>query len=231
MHVRNTLRRLCIASSAALLAAVGTLSPVASATASAAESSMASKYIDGLGRPTDHTVGIVNDFADEPWVPKDVENMLRAAVAFYSGQGDQTGGPELPENAPNFTQFYWPTVSSNCMGPGMHSTASALAIPGPQDDVAPKAKAGQTTFVFTALGTGAAAQRQGGMDVYWLNLDELRYGVTPLDNNGINKTGPATLSGVANTGKGNVIAVANGSVRTDKNNCSFAPTAALVNVR
>ncbi|WP_018295879.1 hypothetical protein [Corynebacterium lubricantis] len=234
MRFSSKLRRASITASAAVIAMAGLLAPPASASESSAinaSSDVASSYIDGLGRPTDYTVGKVNEFASQPWVPDDVENMLRAGASFFAGSGDELGGPELPDDAPRFTQFYWPTVSSNCIGAGMHSTASALVVPGPAENIAPAPKAGQATFVFTALGTPPAAERQGGMDVYWFNVNNLRSGVTPLDNNGINKTGPATLSGVANTGSGTVIAVVNGSVRTETNNCSFAPTAALFNVR
>ena len=100
------------------------------------------------------------------------------------------------------------------MGKGLHSTASAIAVPGPTKTPAPGAGAGQTTFVFTALGTPAAAKDQGLMKVYWVNLNTFRTGVTPLDNNGINPTGPSTLSATANTGKGRVLAVVDGAVRT-----------------
>ena len=186
--------------------------------------------LDELGRPTPKVVKRVHEFADQPYVPAQVANALRTAVNFYAGTGE-LGGPPLPEDAPEFTQFYWPTVSSNCMGPGLHSTASALVVPGPATTPAPGAKAQEATFVFTALGTPAAAQEQGLMRVYWINLNNFRTGVTPLGNNGINPTGPATLSATASTGPGHVLAVVDGSVRTSENTCSFAPTAASFFVR
>ena len=89
-----------------------------------------SSALDPLGRPTPQTVARVNAFADQPFVPPQVANALRTGVQFYAGTGE-LGGPPLPDNAPPFTQFYWPTVSSNCIGPGLHSTASAIAVPGP----------------------------------------------------------------------------------------------------
>ena len=89
-----------------------------------------SSFLDSLGRPTPETVARVNAFADQPHVPQKVGNALRTAVQFYAG-GDEIGGPPLPANAPRFTQFYWPTVSGNCIGEGLHSTASAIAVPGP----------------------------------------------------------------------------------------------------
>ncbi|MHA2788638.1 Rv1157c family protein [Corynebacterium sp. S7] len=238
MRFSSKFRRTAITAIAAVIAMAGLLAQPASASESTpatnpidASSNVMSSYIDELGRPTDYTVGKVNEFASQPWVPDDVENMLRAGVSFFAGTDGELGGPELPTDAPHFTQFYWPTVSSNCIGEGLHSTASALAVPGPAENIAPAPQAGQTTFVFTALGTPPAAEAQGGMNVYWFNVNNLRAGVTPLDNNGINKTGPATLSGLADTGSGTVIAVVNGSVKTETNTCSFAPTAALINVR
>ncbi|WP_434800366.1 Rv1157c family protein [Corynebacterium aquatimens] len=130
-----------------------------------------------------------------------------------------------------FTQFYWPTVSSNCIGEGLHSTASALVVPGPATTPAPGAGPGEATFVFTALGTPAAAPEQGELRAYWINIDNLRTGVTQLGNNQINPLGPATLSGTANTGPGRVLAVIDGHVRTADNVCAFAPTAATFSVR
>lgn len=197
-----------------------------------ASSSLSSSqpYLDELGRPTPYTVAQVNAFASQPFVPEKVANALRTAVNFYAGNGE-LGGPPLPQDAPPFTQFYWPTVSGNCIGPGLHSTASALVVPGPTSSPAPGAGAGEATFVFTALGTPAAAEQQGMMRVYWINISNFRSGVTELGNNRINPTGPATLSGTASTGPGRVLAVVDGSVRTATNVCPFAPTAASFDVR
>lgn len=189
-----------------------------------------SRIIDDLGRPTPHVQRAVADFAKQPWVPPQVRQALLTAVGFTTGQG-KTGGPDLPANAPAFRQGYWPTVSPNCMGPGMHSTGSVIAVPGPAKSPKPAPKAGQSTFVFTALGTKAAEMQQGQMNVYWLNVGTLRSGVTPLGNNGINPTGPATLSGVASTGPGPVLAVVDGAVKTGGKSCRFAPVALTVAVK
>lgn len=235
---RRTAARACAAAAAALtaVAATGSLglaAPVALAAPEArASSSLSSSqpYLDELGRPTPYAVAQVNAFASQPFVPEKVANALRTAVNFYAGNGE-LGGPPLPQDAPPFTQFYWPTVSGNCIGPGLHSTASALVVPGPASSPAPGAGAGEATFVFTALGTPAAAEQQGMMRVYWINISNFRSGVTELGNNRINPTGPATLSGTASTGPGRVLAVVDGSVRTATNVCPFAPTAASFDVR
>ena len=211
---------------ASLLASASVFAPAANAQTS----SGAFGLLDELGRPTPQVVQHVHDFADKPFVPAQVSNALRTAITFYAG-GAELGGPPLPEDAPPFTQFYWPTVSSHCIGPGLHSTASALVVPGPATSPAPGANAGEATFVFTALGTPAAAPEQGLMKVYWINLNNFRTGVTPLDNNLINPTGPATLSATAKTGPGRVLAVVDGGVRTQDRVCNFAPTAASFSVR
>lgn len=217
------------AATAAAVAAAGCLAP-ASAAPAPASSLSSNRYLDELGRPTPYTQAKVNEFADQPYVPQDVANALRSAVSFFGGTGE-LGGPPLPADAPAFTQFYWPTVSSNCIGKGLHSTASALVVPGPATSPAPGAGPGEATFVFTALGTPAAAREQGQLKVYWINLNTFRTGVTPLGNNGINPAGPATLSGTASTGPGRVLAVVDGRVRTATNVCAFAPTAASFSVR
>lgn len=215
---------------------ISTLSPIAAASAQSArpappdDHALSSRYVDELGRPTAHTIEQIDAFASQAFVPADVANALRTAVGFLAGTGEG-GGPPLPEDAPTFTQFYWPTVSSNCIGDGLHSTASALVVPGPTETPAPGAGPGQATFVFTALGTPAAADDQGLMHVYWVNLDTAHTGVTPLANNQINPQGPTTLSATADTGSGRVIAVVDGSVRTTENTCKFAPTAASFSVR
>lgn len=221
-HASAHLRPLALAA-AALLALSCTAAP-----ARAAETSP--QYIDSLGRPTPLTVSKVNEFADQPFVPPRVADALRTAVGFFAGTGE-IGGPPLPDPAPSFTQFLWPTVSSHCIGPGLHSTASAIAVDGPAAIPAPGAGAGQTVFVFTALGTPPAADEQGLMNVYWVNLNTFRTGVTPLGNNQINPAGPATLSATADTGSGRILAVVDGQVRTTENVCSFAPTATSFHVR
>lgn len=218
------------AATVAVVAAAALPAPATAAPPAPASSLSSNRYLDELGRPTPYTQAKVNEFADQPYVPHDVANALRSAVSFFGGTGE-LGGPPLPADAPPFTQFYWPTVSSNCIGKGLHSTASALVVPGPATSPAPGAGPGEATFVFTALGTPAAAREQGQLKVYWINLNTFRTGVTPLGNNGINPAGPATLSGTASTGPGRVLAVVDGRVRTATNVCAFAPTAASFSVR
>lgn len=213
--------RILLSLGAALSLIVGTALP---ATAS-------SRYLDELGRPTPHLQQQVREIAAAPWMPEEVSNLMLTALAFTAGTGSQEGGIPLPEDAPTFTQFYWPTVSGNCIGGTSESVASAIAVPGPAEIPAPGAKEGETAFVFTALGTAAATEEQGEMHVHWVNATTRQYGVTPLENNGINPEGPATLSGVAETGTGQIAAVVTGSVKTEESTCNFLPTLALFQVQ
>ncbi len=223
----NTLRRAAVALGAALLTCSGT---VAVAAAQPAPLPQSSSPLDELGRPTQQTLDQVQAFARQPWLPGEVSDAILSAAAFFAGvNGD--GGPPLPDQAPTFTQFYWPTVSGDCMGEGLNSVGSGIAVPGPADIPAPGAEAGQTVFLFTALGTTPAATEQGGMRVQWFNVNTLQSGITPLVNNGINPDGPATLSGTADTGAGTVVAILSGDVRTQDTTCSFLPTAAIINAR
>ena len=221
------------AAAAVALTAVSTLGlSISPAAASAQISSPASSQnpLDQLGRPTPQTQAQIRNFANQPWLPAQMRDAILSALAFSVGDNGD-GGPPLPENAPVFTQFYWPTVAGSCIGGELDAVGTAIAVPGPAEIPAPGAAAGQTAFVFTALGTAPALPEQGGMNVTWFNLDTLRNGVTPLGNYGINPDGPATLSGTANTGNGTVVAIVSGAVRTEDATCSFLPTAAIIDAR
>ncbi|WP_047239932.1 Rv1157c family protein [Corynebacterium epidermidicanis] len=191
--------------------------------------------IDHLGRPAPHILRQVRDFAQQPWVPEQARNSLLAAVAFYEGGGES--GVALPENAPQFTQFVWPTVSARCIGGQLDATGTAIAVPGPVEIPAPGAQHGETAFVFTALGTGPVAPEQhSAMTVQWLNLNTFKFGTTPLTYHGINPQGPATVSGTGQTGYGQVVAWLSGGLsvagtdQTAPSTCNFAPTAATFRV-
>lgn len=223
---RTTVRTAAIAVALTTVSALGLC--ISPATAAAQASSQGP--LDQLGRPTPQTQTQVRDFANQPWVPADMRNAILSALAFSSGDNGD-GGPPLPENAPTFTQFYWPTVSGSCIGGELDAVGTAIAVPGPAEIPAPGAAAGQTAFVFTALGTAPALPEQGGMNVTWFNLNTLQNGVTPLGNYGINPDGPATLSGTADTGHGTVVALVSGDVRTEDATCTFIPTAAIIDAR
>lgn len=227
---RTTARTIAVAVALAAVSAFSIGAGTATAQVSPLPNLSAQGPLDELGRPTPQTQAQVRDFANQPWVPAEMRSAILSGLAFSVGaNGD--GGPELPDNAPTFTQFYWPTVSGSCIGGELDAVGSAIAVPGPAEIPAPGAGPGQTAFVFTALGTSPAATEQGGMNVTWFNLDTLQNGVTPLGNYGINPDGPATLSGTANTGHGTVVALVSGDVRTQDATCNFIPTAAIIDAR
>lgn len=233
--IQRRVRVAAISLSTMMIAALTVLASPAPAAAQSSQSSnpvaqTSSLYLDELGRPTQYAQDRIADLAALPWLPEDISNALLTASNFFAGT-DGDGGVPLPEQAPNFTQFYWPTVSGDCIDGGGNSVASAIAVPGPAEIPAPGAAEGQTAFVFTAMGTAPATEQQGGLHVHWLNLDTWNFGSTPLGNHGINPDGPATLSGVADTGKGNIVAVVGGDVMTETTTCSFIPTAAFIEAR
>ncbi len=235
----STSRRLATAAAAGCLALMTALTPAQAVAPQLPQLAELSSYgaggssspLDPLGRPTQETQEKVRAFANQSWVPEDLRNAILTALAFSTGQG-QSGGPELVGGAgPDFTQFYWPTVSGNCIGGAADAVGSAIAVPGPTEIPAPGAGPGEMVFLFTALGTSPAAADQGQMQVQWFNLNNFRSGTTPLFNKGINPDGPTTVSGRAATGPGTVIAVLSGTVNTQDSSCRFLPTAAVVEAR
>ncbi|MCK7675715.1 hypothetical protein [Corynebacterium pygosceleis] len=191
--------------------------------------------LDHLGRPAPHILRQIRDFAAQDFIPEKVRDMLLAAVGFFEG-GDKPGVP-LPEDAPVFAQFGWPTVADNCIGGESRATGTAIAVPGPADLPLPGVPAGHATFVFTALGTDRVAEEQRtSMQVRWFNISNLRTGVTPLGYTGINPDGPATVAGTADTGPGTVVALLDGGITTtdthgDTATCTFLPTTGIFDVR
>ncbi|MCF4006882.1 hypothetical protein L1O03_06780 [Corynebacterium uropygiale] len=186
--------------------------------------------VDALGRPSPEVLQQITRAANTPGLPEDIRDMMLAAVSFFSGE--MGGGPELPENGPRIHQFGWPSVAGHCIGGAMDSVGSALAVVGPSEIPSPGAGEGQTSFLFTALGTKPAEKdQQDSLRVHWVNLSTLHYGRTALGNHGINPDGPATVSGTADTGRGLILAGLEGSVRTGDGTCSFSPTAALIDAR
>ena len=182
--------------------------------------------VDHLGRPTPKTAAQIRDFAHQPWIPPQARDAILQALDFAIGAGE-TGGPELPQQGPNFTQFGWPTVAGSCINGTHNSVGTAIAVPGLAEIPAPGARANETAFLFTALGTAPAAHSQD-MRAHWFNLSNGKYGTTALGNHGINPEGPATISGVADTGRGTIVALLEGSVHTEHSKCNYFPTAAII---
>ncbi|WP_405485622.1 hypothetical protein [Nocardia sp. NBC_00511] len=163
-------------------------------------------------------------------LPDSLKTTLTAIITFLDGSGG--GGPDIPKDGPVISQFLWPTIGKGCISASADSVGTALAVGGPATLPPPGPGAGQTGFVFTALGTKSPTDPQPSpMTVQWLNLDTRASGVQNLtDDAKINPGGPATMSAIANTGSGRVVAVVSGSLTTQADpetqpiTCSFLPT-------
>lgn len=222
-------RRIAAAAlAAATVFAVPTTVGVVTGTAAAA-----TFPVDHLGRPTPEILNQIEQFADQPGMPEQVKDTLLRVVGFFRGTGEP--GAPLPENGPVFTQFGWPTAATDCIGGSSGAVGTAIAVPGPAPIPLPGVPAGQTAFVFTALGTGGAAREQTtSMQVNWLNISTGAMGQTPLHPGPMNPEGPGTVNGLAETGPGDVVAVLSGGLTTNEDtgpaNCEFAPTIGLTHV-
>lgn len=165
-------------------------------------------------------------------LPDQVKSTLEAVITFLDGSGG--GGPAIPENGPVISQFLYPTIGKGCISDTADSVGTALAVPGPATLPPPGPAAGQAGFVFTALGTEPIAEKQEApLTVTWLNLDNRRTGTQDLTGaSKINPDGPATISAIADTGAGRVLAVISGSITTQSKEdpaaaprtCGFLPT-------
>ena len=216
---------------AAFTTAIALSVPVAIAPATAAPAGV----IDSLGRPSAEVLAQMEGLANNPATPAQVKPILLKLVGFFRGDGEP--GVDIPQLNNAFTQFGWPTIAGSCIDGKSNAVGTAVAVPGPSPLPLPGVKQGEVSYIFTALGTGTAAQHQNTqMNVQWVNINNGRMGTTPLKFTGINPEGPATVNGVANTGSGTVLAVVTGGVTTNNeggqpSNCEFLPTAAIIPVR
>ncbi len=202
--------------------------------------SFAPAILGAVAGPTDVAAGPQADLLGQARallansaLPDQVKSTLESVITFLDGSGG--GGPELPPEAgPAISQFLYPTIGKGCISDTADSVGSALAVPGPATLPPPGPGAGQAGFVFTALGTSPIAETQEApLTVTWLNLDNRRTGTQDLTGaSRINPDGPATISAIADTGAGRVLAVISGSITTQSKEdpsaaprtCSFLPT-------
>ena len=120
----------------------------------------------------------------------------------------------------------YPSISSGCLKDGGNVIASALSVAGPAKIPVPGPGAGQTAYVFTAVGTPApAAEQKLPLNVTWVNLTTGSSGSATLKPNpGINPEGPTTLTAIVDTGAGSIISTIFGQVTTLDSQCTFMPT-------
>ncbi|WP_327149839.1 Rv1157c family protein [Nocardia sp. NBC_01329] len=189
----------------------------------------AAKNVAAPGSPQAAILAQARALLDTVNLPPQIESTLERVITFLDGSGG--GGPEIPETGPAIAQFLYPTIGKGCIAPSGDSIGTALAVPGPAQLPPPGPAAGQTGFVFTALGTERpTAEQAQPLMVQWRNLDTGEAGSQPLtDEAEINPDGPATLSAIANTGTGRVVAVIGGGLttqatETETRSCTFMPT-------
>jgi hypothetical protein len=129
-------------------------------------------------------------------------------------------------DAPPTQDFMYPSISNNCGGDGGTVMAPVLSVAGPAKIPAPGPKAGQTAYVFTAVGTpGPADQQKLPLNVTWVNLTTGKSGSATLKPQAdINPQGPTTLTATVDTGSGSIMSTVFGQVSTKDKQCQFMPT-------
>jgi len=129
-------------------------------------------------------------------------------------------------NTPPTQDFLYPSMSNGCLKDGGNVIATAISVAGPAAIPTPGPGAGQTAYVFTAVGTPApAAEQKLPLNVTWVNLTNGRSGSATLKPNpGINPEGPTTLTAIVDTGSGSIMSTIFGQVTTTDMQCTFMPT-------
>jgi hypothetical protein len=134
--------------------------------------------------------------------------------------------PAFGPDAPPTQDFMYPSISNNCLKDGGNVLATAISVAGPAAIPAPGPVAGQTAYVFTAIGTPApAAEQRLPLNVTWVNLSTGKSGSASLKPRpDINPDGPTTLTAIVDTGSGSIISTIFGQVTTSEMQCQFMPT-------
>jgi hypothetical protein len=134
--------------------------------------------------------------------------------------------PGYSPDSPPTQDFIYPSISNNCGTDGGNVLAPALSVAGPAKIPAPGPKAGQTAYVFTAVGTSGPADVQKlPLNVTWVNLTTGQSGSATLKPQAdINPQGPTTLVATVDTGSGSIMSTIFGQVTTKDKQCQFMPT-------
>jgi hypothetical protein len=147
------------------------------------------------------------------------------APAPEAGAGP-AAAPAFGPDAPPTQDFMYPSISNGCLADGGNVLATAISVAGPATIPAPGPGAGQTAYVFTAVGTPApAAEQKLPLNVTWVNLTTGKSGSATLKPRpDINPEGPTTLTVIVDTGSGSIISTIFGQVTTTERQCQFMPT-------
>ena len=139
---------------------------------------------------------------------------------------EAAANPQFGADAPPTQDFMYPSISNGCLKDGGNVLATAISVAGPAKIPAPGPAAGQTAYVFTAIGTpGPAAEQKLPLNVTWVNLTTGKSGSAALTpRSDINPEGPTTLSAIVDTGAGSIMSTIFGQVTTTEKQCQFMPT-------
>jgi hypothetical protein len=134
--------------------------------------------------------------------------------------------PAFSPDTPPTQDFMYPSIGTACLADGGNSIATALSVAGPAKIPTPGPRAGQTAYVFTAVGTpGPADVQKLPLNVTWVNLTTGKSGSATLKSQpDINPDGPTTLTAIADTGSGSILSTIFGQVTTKDKQCQFMPT-------
>ncbi len=148
------------------------------------------------------------------------------APAAAPAPAPEAATPNFSPDAPPTQDFMYPSISNNCGGDGGTVMAPVLSVAGPAKIPAPGPAAGQTAYVFTAIGTSGPADVQKlPLNVTWVNLTSGKSGSATLKPQAdINPQGPTTLTATVDTGSGSIMSTVFGQVSTKDKQCQFMPT-------
>ncbi len=148
------------------------------------------------------------------------------AAAIPGPDGAPAPAPSFGPDAPTTQDFMYPSISNGCLQDGGNVLATAISVAGPASIPKPGPAAGQTAYVFTAMGTpGPAAEQKLPLNVTWVNLTTGKSGTATLKPQAdINPAGPTTLTVIADTGSGSIMSTIFGQVTTTEKQCQFMPT-------
>jgi hypothetical protein len=180
-----------------------------------------------------HAAGPASQAAATAPVPANAVPVAAVPPAAAAPAGPAPAEAAAPAAAPGFSpdapptqDFMYPSISNNCGVDGGNVLAPVLSVAGPAKIPAPGPAAGQTAYVFTAIGTSGPADVQKlPLNVTWVNLTSGKSGSATLKPQAdINPQGPTTLTATVDTGSGSIMSTVFGQVTTKDKQCQFMPT-------
>ena len=173
-----------------------------------------------------HVVGPVTGEALAPAPGAAPDSSPPAPAPEAAAPTPDAAAPAFGPDAPPTQEFMYPSIGNGCLANGGNVIATAISVAGPALIPKPGPKAGQTAYVFTAIGTpGPAPEQKLPLNVTWVNLTTGKSGTATLKPNpDINPDGPTTLVAITDTGSGSILSTIFGQVTTSDRQCTFLPT-------